>query len=323
MNVDPLDSVLIRLYEAGAVGMGRDALRALAKAEGLDVEKALALLAQRGMRVVSMPEGSYRLAHPIKLDAALIERGLGTERIGQSVICFQSVASTNDVAWDSARQGNTDGLVIAAESQKSGRGRFGRTWVSPEGKNLLFSVVLHDPENKLAQEALTISAGLAVAEGVEQVTGVGCDLKWPNDVLIDRAKLAGVLVETGRIQRKRWWVVGMGINVGSAPSPDRIAARGACLDEQCSRPCDRIAVLRQVLRRLEHWIQRIESRSLEQLRLAWLGRCGMLHERIRARQGDREYEGTVLDIHPLEGLILGPDRGPRVLLASSNTTILD
>jgi BirA family biotin operon repressor/biotin-[acetyl-CoA-carboxylase] ligase len=323
MNVDPVDPILASLYDAGASGLGADALEGLARRAGLEIQEVPGLLAQRGMGVEPRPEGGLRLVEPIKLDAMLIERGLGTDRIGQSAICFQSVGSTNDVAWDSARQGNTDGLVIAAESQQSGRGRFGRSWLSPPGRNLLFSVVLHDPQDKLAQEALTISAGLAVAEALEQVTGVECELKWPNDVLVDQAKLAGVLVETGRIRRKRWWVMGIGINVGAVPPPEQIHARGACLEDLCSGPCDRIAILRQVLRRLECWVRRIEARSLESLRRAWVARCGMLHGRIRARQGDREYEGIVLDIHPMEGLVLGLDRGPRVLLASANTTILD
>jgi BirA family biotin operon repressor/biotin-[acetyl-CoA-carboxylase] ligase len=195
--------------------------------------------------------------------------------------------------------------------------------VSPPGRNLLFSVVLSDAQDRLAHEALTITTGLAVAEGIEEATGVECDLKWPNDVLIEGAKVAGVLVETGRVARRRWCVIGIGINVGWAPEAESIRRPATCLLCHAGRTCDRTQILQAVLNRLDLWVQRVEAGALDMLRQAWLSRCGMLHRRLRLRSGNREYEGIVLDIHPLEGLVLAPDQGPRVLIPSSSATLLD
>ena len=143
------------------------------------VAAALEALAGRGHRLDRSPAEGVRLLRPTRPDAFLIERNLSTPRVGRSVICFDQVDSTNDVAWDSSRQGDTDGLVILAESQRHGRGRHGRTWHGEPGAGILLSVVLFDPAKRLDREALTIATGLAVAEGIEDATPLSCQLKWP------------------------------------------------------------------------------------------------------------------------------------------------
>ncbi len=323
MNSDATDRLLAAWKEAGYGVLGREELARAASDCSLPVDRLIEGLAQRGYRFRKTPEGDAEPVRPAPLEAARIEEGLDACRIGQCVICFEQVESTNTVAWGSARQGNTDGLVITAESQRAGRGRLGRNWASPPGVNLLFSVVLSDAQDRLAQEALTISTGLAVAEGIEQATGVECGLKWPNDVLIEGAKVAGILVETGRVARRRWCVIGIGINVGWAPEAESVRRLATCLFSHAPGRCDRTEILQAVLSRLDLWVKRVEARALDLLRKTWLSRCGMLHRRLRLRAGNRDYEGIVLDIHPLEGLVLAPDQGPRVLIPSSSATLLD
>jgi BirA family biotin operon repressor/biotin-[acetyl-CoA-carboxylase] ligase len=307
------DRVLGSLYDAGQDGLEAGDLPA----------GSLRALAERGIEVETSAEGRLRLVRPVKLEAYLIERGLDTSRIGRSVICFESVASTNDVAWDSALQSNTDGLVVAAESQQAGRGRHGRSWVSPPRQNLLFSVLLHDGEHRLVDEAVTILAGLAVAEGIDAACRVDCDVKWPNDVLVGDAKVAGVLVEARSVRGRRCCVVGIGLNVGAAPDEEAIGRPATCLADLTGGQADRVRILRAVLRRLDYWVGKVSAGVTEELRRQWLGRCAMLSHRIRVRSGQSEYTGRVLDIDPLEGLVLQGDRGPRVLIPARGATILD
>lgn len=323
MTADRTDRLLAAWKEAGYGVLSREELARAASDSSVSVDRLLEGLWQRGYRFRRTSQGDAEPVRPEPLEAARIEEGLDTCRIGQCVICFDTVESTNTVAWGSARQGNTDGLVITAECQSAGRGRLGRNWVSPRGLNLLFSVVLSDAQDRLAHEALTISTGLAVAEGIEQSTGVECDLKWPNDVLIEGAKVAGVLVETGRVARRRWCVIGIGINVGWSPEAESVRRPATCLYSHAKAPCDRTQILQAVLSRLDLWVNRVEARALDLLRKAWLSRCGMLHRRLRLRGGNQDYEGIVLDINPLEGLVLAPDQGPRVLIPSSSATLLD
>jgi BirA family biotin operon repressor/biotin-[acetyl-CoA-carboxylase] ligase len=315
------DRLLRLLYERreGFVSMAE--LGASAGAKQAAVAKALAALRRRGQKLDVSPQG-VRLQRPAALDAGLIEYDLGTQRVGRNVICFAEVSSTNDVARHSARQKNADGLAVLAESQRHGRGRLGRRWISPPRSNILMSILLIDGA-RLAHEAVTIAAGLAVAEGIDEVADLSCRLKWPNDVLADGKKIAGILVELSAGPGGRAVVIGIGINAHAAPPPSRLAHPATSLAEQTGLVLERIDVIRAVLRRLDAWVVRIQAGRLEELRTAWLARCGMMNQRLTVQCGGRRYVGRVMDINPLEGLILCGDHGERVHLPAETATILD
>ncbi len=175
--MDDVDRVLELLYDRGEKFFLADELAATGGLDRQRLDRAIESLRDRGQGVEFSPGHGFRLAGSPKLDSHLIERDLGAARVGRSVICFDEVGSTNDVALDSARQGGTDGLVICAESQRSGRGRQGSQWLSPPRENLLFSALLIYPTGSVSHEALTIATGLAVAEGIEEACGLACRLK--------------------------------------------------------------------------------------------------------------------------------------------------
>ena len=306
----------------------------LADAAGNDpsaLDAALDELARRGHELERNPARGVRLVRPTVLDAHLIERDLPTRRIARHVICFAEVDSTNDVAFASAAQGGeASGLAVTAEYQRAGRGRLGRKWICPRGAGILASVLLGDDRGEPAREPITIAAGLAVAEGIELGVGLPTQLEWPNDITVDRAKLAGVLVET-RLARaaaedgqpgRRRIVVGFGINVSAAPTAG-VTGRGAtCLAEATGRPqLERIEILRQVLIRMDHWIEQIRGDGADRLHEAWLGRCGMLNRRLTVRSDGRRVTGRVLDVSPLTGLVLLADSGEQMHLSAETSTV--
>ena len=270
------------------------------------------------------------MGRPVGLDAHLIEHGLGTRRVGRNVIVFGEVESTNDVALDSARQADADGLVVLAECQRAGRGRLGRRWASPAGANMLMSVLLLDDPARLSCEALTIAAGLAVAEAVERIVPVSARLKWPNDVLIDDAKVCGILVEVRRHPR-RAVVVGVGINVNAAPPLETVTRPATCLADHAQGLLERIDLARTVLQRLDAWVQHITGGSdttpspspavTRCLHDQWLARCGMMNQRVTVRSGGETFTGRVLDIDPLEGLILQTDTGQQLRLPAATSSV--
>src|SRR4051812_4482346 len=156
-----------------------------------------------------------------------------TEAAGYRLTALDATASTNDDALSAARRGAPGRLWITARRQTAGRGRQGRSWASPEG-NLYASLLLIDPCDPLLAPQLGFVAGVAPHEAVSEAAGIGAprlSLKWPNDLLLDRAKVAGLLLEAHHLRERRAFavVIGFGVNVASAPegTPYPAAALGA------------------------------------------------------------------------------------------------
>jgi BirA family biotin operon repressor/biotin-[acetyl-CoA-carboxylase] ligase len=170
--------------------------------------------------------------------------------LADQVIFFKRTGSTNDVALALAAGGGRDGAVVVADEQTAGRGRHGRSWFSPPGSGLYVSVVLcpsdaaADPQR--ATGLMTLTAGLALTEGVETATGLRADIKWPNDLFVARRKLAGILAESvssdpGRV------VLGYGLNVSARAYPRELGDRATSLESELGRPIDRAVVCAQTL----------------------------------------------------------------------------
>ena len=320
--MEETNRILERLYDRRG---GFCLVEELARDCGMTREKAeaaMAALEAKGQTLERAPGRGVMLGEPIRMDAHLITRGLALRRVGRDVVCFGEVGSTNDVARGAGAGGRCDGLVITAEAQTAGRGRHGRSWISPAGRNILASAVLEQGAGFLAAEAVTIAAGVALAEGVFDACGASCRLKWPNDVLLDDGKLAGVLVETFSTSRGPWLVVGFGVNVNQAPPPEAVDYPAAALRACVGAPVERIEVLRRVLVRLDAWVSAIEAGEFETLHQAWVSRCGMINQRVTVLSRGRPVTGRVLDVSPLEGLILACDSGQTVRLHANTSTIV-
>ncbi len=316
------DSVLDILYEREGAFVRPDELAAAVSVTRERLNDILASLCGEGFSIDASPAHGVRLVRPAPLNAHLIERQLGTRRVGRHAICFGQVASTSDVAFDSARQADADGLVVLAEYQRKGRGRMGRRWLSPPGKNLLMSVLLVESDRVLPYEALTIAADLSVAQGLEAACGVACRIKWPNDVTLDGEKLAGVLVERRLLGGASTTVVGIGVNLGASPPRDAVDAPATNLALHTDDPIERVELARAILRRLDDAIERIASCRLDEIHDAWMSRCGMVHQRLRVQCKGLTYVGTVLDVSPLEGLVLSCDDGRHVHLPAESSTVV-
>jgi len=315
--------VLELLYDRPAGFFSTDELARAAACSRGQVAEALQQLRQTGHAMEISPTEGVRLIRPVRLDPHLIERRLGTSRIGRSVICFEEVASTNDVAAEAGWQESADGLVVLAEWQRSGRGRQGRQWLSPAGENVLMSVLLEASPRPLPHEAITIAAGLAVAEGIETACGpMGCELKWPNDVLIEHGKVAGVLVELRRREERRFVIVGIGINVGASPPIGEVDARATHLAAHFGDMVERIEVIRGVLRKLEKWVSVVDGGELDSLHDAWVSRCGMINQRVTVISDGVRHIGRALDVNPLVGLVLSCDDGRCVHIPAERASLV-
>jgi len=288
-----------------------------------EVPSALEQLRRRGHRLQTSP-GGIMLERPVVIDSHLVEHGLDTRRVGRHVLCFGVTDSTNDVAMSGAAQKDADGLAVFAHAQRRGRGRFGRSWSSPAGANVLMSVLLVEAPQPLPHEALTIAAALAVAEAAQEVCGAPCRLRWPNDVLLEGRKTAGVLVERRRGRGQAATVIGIGVNVNAAPPASQIGREAACLAQHAGEPIECNEVARAVLRRLDDWLARLaRPEEAEALHQAWQQRCGTLGMRLRVLCDGKVYQGRVVDVSPLEGLMLSCDDGRQLHLPAERSTVVD
>ncbi len=214
--------------------------------------KHIESLRKEGYVIESFPRKGYRLKKvPDKLTGEVISSGLKTGLFGRSEIyCFDSVASTNEVAYSFASEGAKEGTIVAAETQTKGRGRMGRVWISPSGGGLYFSIILR-PEIRIDETpAVTLVAAASIAGTIREVSGLDARVKWPNDIFIGRRKVCGILAETrAHPDRTDFLVLGIGINVNT--SAGKLPGEATSIKGETGKNMDRVSFLRSVLENLE------------------------------------------------------------------------
>ena len=189
---------------------------------------------------------------PDDVRAELARRAARLGPIARRTHWLARTSSTNDVVADLAHAGAEDGTVVVAETQTAGRGRQGRAWFSPAGAGLYFSLLVRPDLSAAAHEnrsaLITLAAGVAVASAIRTATGLPATIKWPNDVVLERRKLAGILVEAVNYGGTRGFVVlGIGINLQQAAFPPDVAPRATSIESETGRPADRAQVLAETL----------------------------------------------------------------------------
>ena len=218
---------------------------------------------------------------------------------------FEEVDSTNEEAKRQAQAGATEGLVIWADSQTSGRGRRGRVWVSPKG-NLYFSTLLRPRGSAGSVAQLGFAAALAIGEAALSMlpTNAPLSYKWPNDVLVGGKKLAGILLESqaGFDGRVEWLVVGIGVNLTSFPELTEYPATS--LEAAGADIVAPLAMLSAIASRFVPWYERWSQEGFEPLRDAWLAHVHGLGETIRVRLDRYEMTGRFAGLDPTGALLI-------------------
>jgi BirA family transcriptional regulator, biotin operon repressor / biotin---[acetyl-CoA-carboxylase] ligase len=262
------------------------------------------------------------------LSAELVRRHLTTEVIGHHVYILDVVDSTNRVLARLAERGAAEGTVVLAEAQTAGRGRHGSPWFSPEGANL-YASVLFRPRIALRELPLFAPiASLALAEAV-WMEGVPARIKWPNDVVVRRRKLGGVLIKVLLAGDQLAGVIlGIGVNLNVEQAALQTALGDAAeaaisLHEALGRAVDRNVFTASLLNRLEKWQQTFLTRGSAAVLSAWQGRDALRGHRLEVRTKDAVYEGVGRGIDSDGSLILGDDRGEVRHILAGAVRILD
>jgi BirA family biotin operon repressor/biotin-[acetyl-CoA-carboxylase] ligase len=227
---------------------------------------------------------------------------------------FDQVDSTNTYVREQARDGTPEGLVAVADHQTAGRGRLGRRWESPPRANLLASVLLRPNIDPADLHLCTTVVALAAMDACREVAGVGTELKWPNDLLVDGAKVAGILAEAEFAGTDlAAVVVGIGINVGWPGPPE---AGGTSLQAASDAPVDRRTLLRALLSSLgEHRAGLETAAGRRALAEEGRRRCATLGQHVRVTLEGEEITGRAVAVDEAGHLVVETPAGSRRVTA--------
>lgn len=249
---------------------------------------------------------------PAPLDIARFQSSLSPTGFGNPLHYFQEINSTNTHLRELAEAGAAQGTVVVAESQTQGRGRLGRRWESPAYTNLYLSVLLRPTLPPAHAAQITLMAAVALAEAVEEFTHRRPAIKWPNDILYDGRKLAGILTEAScDVERVRYVVLGIGVNVNYAIErmPPEIRQRATSLMEIAGKPLSRESFLQRLIHGIERCYGELEQAGFEALAPRWQSYFAWRGKRVRVELLDQVTAGTAQGIDRDGALIVVDDSG--------------
>ncbi len=250
------------------------------------------------------------------LSADEIKANLRTRRIGKKILVYNSTSSTNDVAAEYATNKRNDGLAVFAEEQTAGRGRAGAKWISGRADSVLCSIVL--TKTKCSAELLSLTLAVAVAEAV----GKGAKIKWPNDIMLNDKKVAGILLESKTSGGEAVYILGIGINChqNGDSFPAELQTTATSIDIEAQTRCDRVSLAKRLLSSIDYWLGVAEKDGTMVIG-QWSGYSLLLGRRVRLIFNGSEFAGNCVGIDPEKGLILQLDSGGTRFFDAAHTTI--
>ena len=276
------------------------------------VWKHVESLRAKGYRIEAVPARGYRLVLvPDRLTSLEVTPLLDTNELGRTIHHFESLPSTNEKAFRLAQDGAEHGEVVVAEQQTAGKGRRGRTWVSPPGLNLYFSAILRPELPPQRAPELTLVAAVALAEALR---GAGADaaIKWPNDVQVGGRKVAGILTElSAEPERVHFVVVGVGVNLNSRAEhfPEELRATATSLSLALGQPVPRARFAASLWTRLEQWLDVYLETGFDAVRARWKALSSTLGQDVLVRTDRQELRGRAEDIDPSGALLVRTEGG--------------
>jgi len=259
-------------------------------------------------------DGAAWAADARPLDLTKVRTGLNTHRVGATIHYFSEIGSTNTYARARAARGAAEGEVIVAETQTAGRGRLGRRWESPPCANLYFSVILRPALAPAEAAQLTLMAAVALADAVAGFVPCAPAIKWPNDILIEGKKLAGILSEAAcTAERLEYVVLGVGININYPRHlmPEELRGRATSLLEEAGCPIERESLFRRLIQHLDRCYGDLEQSGFEPMARRWQSRFALRGRRVRVDSSDPV----------LIGRALGVDRDGALLIEADDATV--
>ena len=320
------EKVLSLLLEQGDRYVSGEAMSRALGISRAAVWKAIEALRQEGYVIQSAPNRGYRLENaPDRVREGELSGPLAGCRVGGSLMCLETIDSTNTEAKRQAMAGAPDGLVIVSEEQTGGRGRRGRSFQSPKGKGLYLTALLRPRLDPSQVADITAWVAVAVCDGIEAACGVRPRIKWTNDIVLEGKKLCGILTEMGlenEINALQYLVTGIGVNVNQRPedfSPD-VRPIAASLFNVLGRPVRRSELAVQIIRALDRMYSAFPQGKADYL-ARYRADCLTPGNRVQLITPASRTEATALSIDDEFRLVVEYDDGRREALSAGEVSV--
>lgn len=319
--------VLTALKERNGKWVSGEALSMILNVSRTTVWKQVKTLLDEGYEVESSPKKGYRICAPVDLlSAEEVCPGLLTEVFGQkNYFYYREIDSTNKRARTLAAEGYPEGTLIVAEKQTDGRGRRGRNWYSPSNQGIYVSVILR-PVFPLKQiSRVSLLAAVAVAETLEEELNLQPRIKWPNDILINNRKIAGILSEAVTdMDSIEYIVIGIGLNINNPPEefPADLRTPATSALAENDHPGSRVKVLRRLLLSLEKHYNLLQSGNFTQTLEIARRLSLVIGQEVRLDEVNTVITGLAIDIDDSGFLLVKDQTGTIHTIMSGEISVL-
>jgi BirA family biotin operon repressor/biotin-[acetyl-CoA-carboxylase] ligase len=282
--------------------------------------KHIEALRNLGYEIEASPHLGYKLiARPDRLIPEEVGDNLKTKFLGKKILSYESLDSTNDTAYQLAEKGEKEGTIVIAEKQKKGKGRQGRHWISPKGGVYLSCILKPDIEPKEVAKITLVSA-VAVCDSIRERASVPAMIKWPNDIIIRKKKVCGILTEMKAEQDKVDFVIlGIGVNVDTSPN---LLPKGATsLVKEAGEGPKKVELARRILENLEHYLDVFNKEGFNKIRDEWRRFSMTLGHHVKIYCHDEKIEGQGLDVDEDGALVVRLDSGIQRRILSGDVVI--
>jgi len=315
------DDVLRQLLNTDMALSGSELARMLGVSRNA-VWKAIEALRADGYNIEAATNRGYRISSaPDLMNVPEIVRWMQPGEIGCSFEIHDEIASTNIRAKELALQGAPHGTVVLAQRQSSGRGRFGRSFYSPDASGLYVSFILRPQLGAERAVMITSMAAVAVARAMERVADVQAKIKWVNDVYIGAKKACGILCEAGldfESGQMQYVVAGIGVNVGRMDFPPELSEIATSISNECGRDISRSRFCGELINELNALYPQLESGAFMQESRT---RSNVIGRDIFVLRGNERYPATAVDIDDSGSLVVRTPDGKTDVLHSGEISV--
>lgn len=272
------------------------------------VWKAINQLKEAGYEIEAQQNKGYRLkAAPDLMTEAEIKSLMHTDWVAKEVLYFDTIDSTNTKAQELAEKGYPSGTLVVADKQESGKGRRGRSWVSPSGTGIFMTLMIKPDINPNNASMLTLVAALAVAKAITSVTGEEAMIKWPNDIVVNGKKVCGILTEmNAQFDYINHIVVGIGINVHNESFPEEISQMASSLMIEASgKRFHRAQIIAETMSYFEQYYDTfLQTQDLSALVREYDELLVNMNKAVRVLDPKEPFDGKAMGITPKGELIV-------------------